>query len=151
DAHAIAVPVPPLQFMMPALGADADGIDPDTPLVRLEDVTVRGRLDVPVSLSVLAGSRLVVTGPNGAGKSTLLAVLAGEIDITSGTRESDPVVRIGRLAQESPAPSAARVREVYDAHVGELIVAGLVPDQGAVDLDELGLFTERDLGKRMPD
>lgn len=151
DAHAIAVPVPPLQFMMPALGADADGIDPDTPLVRLEDVTVRGRLDVPVSLSVLAGSRLVVTGPNGAGKSTLLAVLAGEIDITSGTRESDPVVRIGRLAQESPAPSAARVREVYDKHVGELVVAGLVPNEGAIELDELGLFTDRDLGKRVRD
>src|SRR5690606_1949653 len=65
--------------------------------------------------------------------------------------ESDPVVRIGRLAQESPAPSAARVQQVYDAHVGELIVAGLVPDQGAVDLDELGLFTERDLGKRVRD
>ncbi|WMM72462.1 ABC-F family ATP-binding cassette domain-containing protein [Rhodococcus pyridinivorans] len=151
DDHAVAVPVPPLQFSMPALGAEADGIDPDTPLVRVEDVMVRGRLDRPVDLAVLAGSRLVITGPNGAGKSTLLAVLAGEVEPTAGTRESDPVVRIGRLAQESPAPSAAQVQQVYDAHVGELIVAGLVPDQGAVDLDELGLFTERDLGKRVRD
>ncbi|WP_241383828.1 ABC-F family ATP-binding cassette domain-containing protein [Rhodococcus sp. CH91] len=151
DEHALSVPVPPLHFSMPVLGADADGIDPDTPLVRVEDVTVRGRLLRPVTLAVGAGSRLVITGPNGAGKSTLLAVLAGEVEATSGTRESDPEVRIGRLAQESPAPSAGRVRDVYDAHVGSLVVAGLVSGEDAVDLDELGLFTERDLDKRVRD
>ncbi|UYP18790.1 ATP-binding cassette domain-containing protein [Rhodococcus sp. Z13] len=151
DEHAVSVPVPPLQFSMPTLGVDLDGIDPDAPLIRLEDAVVKGRLDIPVTLALGAGARLVITGPNGAGKSTLLAVLAGEIDTTSGNRESDPEVRIGRLAQESPSPSSARVREVYDTHVGELVLAGLVPGEGAVDLDELGLFTERDLGKRVRD
>lgn len=39
----------------------------------------------PVDLDLPAGSRVALTGPNGAGKSTLLAVLARNLDATSGT------------------------------------------------------------------
>ena len=39
----------------------------------------------PLDLKVEPGSRLAITGPNGCGKSTLLAVLARQLDPTSGT------------------------------------------------------------------
>ena len=149
DEHAVTTPPPPLRFSMPALGAVLDDIEPDEPLVRADDVAVAGRLVTPVSLSLGAGARLAVTGPNGAGKSTFLAVLGGRATPTSGTLYVAPPVRVGWLAQESPAPSSRRVREVYDTHVGELAASGTVPDGESVDLDELGLFTGYDLEQRV--
>ncbi|HET8994325.1 MAG TPA: ABC-F family ATP-binding cassette domain-containing protein [Rhodococcus sp. (in: high G+C Gram-positive bacteria)] len=151
DEHAVTTPPPPLRFSMPALCAELDGIDRDEPLIRAEDVTVSGRLTTPVSLSLGARARLAVTGPNGAGKSSFLAVLAGELTPTSGDLDIAELVRVGRLAQESPAPSAARVREVYERHVGALESAGIVPREEAVALEDLGLFTEHDLGQRVRD
>ena len=151
DDQEITTPVPPLRFTMPPLGAELDLIEPDAPLIRAEHVAVAGRLDKPVSLSVLAGSRLVVTGPNGAGKSTLLAVLGQTVTPTSGTLVVDPVVRVGLLAQESAPPSGKRVREVYDTHLGLLASRGVVPEDRTVPLEDLGLLAETDLDKRVRD
>lgn len=151
DGHAVTTPPPPLRFSMPALGAELDGIGPEVPLIRAEDVTVSGRLTTPVSLSLGARARLAVTGPNGAGKSSFLAVLAGELAPTSGDLDIAELVRVGRLAQESPAPSATRVRDVYERHVGALESAGIVLGEEAVALEDLGLFTEYDLGQRVRD
>ncbi|TCN45467.1 macrolide transport system ATP-binding/permease protein [Rhodococcus sp. SMB37] len=151
DEHAVTTPPPPLRFSMPALGAELDGIGHDVPLIRAEDVTVSGRLTTPVSLALGARARLAVTGPNGAGKSSFLAVLAGELTPTSGDLDIAELVRVGRLAQESPAPSAARVRDVYERHVGALESAGIVLGEEAVALEDLGLFTEYDLGQRVRD
>jgi len=39
----------------------------------------------PLDLRIEPGARLAITGPNGCGKSTLLAVLARQLDPTSGT------------------------------------------------------------------
>ncbi|NLU64085.1 ABC-F family ATP-binding cassette domain-containing protein [Rhodococcus sp. HNM0563] len=151
DEHAVTTPPPPLKFSMPALGAELDGIGTDAPLIRAEDVAVSGRLRTPVSLTLGAGSRLAVTGPNGAGKSSFLCVLAGELPPTSGDLEIVEHVRVGRLAQESPMPSGASVRDVYDRHVGALESAGVVPGAEVVALEELGLFTDHDLDQRVRD
>ncbi|MFD6856300.1 ABC-F family ATP-binding cassette domain-containing protein [Rhodococcus sp. NPDC060090] len=151
DEHAVTTPPPPLRFSMPALGVALDGIDPDAPLIRAADVEVSGRLIAPVSLSLGAGARLAVTGPNGAGKSSFLAVLAGELEPTSGDVDIAELVRVGRLAQESPAPSGVRVREAYDRHVGVLASSGVVPEGESVTLEDLGLFTDHDLDQRVRD
>ncbi|MEE2032805.1 ABC-F family ATP-binding cassette domain-containing protein [Rhodococcus chondri] len=151
DEHVITTPVPPLRFSMPALGAELDRLEPDVALLHAEDVTVAGRLGRPVSLAVAAGSRLTVTGPNGAGKSTLLAVLAQDIAPTTGVLTVDPVVRVALLAQESSPPAGTRVRDAYDAHLGMLVSSGAVPDAEVVQLEELGLFAEADLDKRVRD
>ncbi|MEJ2865580.1 ATP-binding cassette domain-containing protein [Actinomycetospora sp. OC33-EN07] len=95
-AHEVTVPPPPLTLRWPALGARRG-----TRLLRADGVTVTGRLAEPVSLTLDAGDRLVVTGGNGAGKSTLLAVLAGQLAPTTGHMTRSP--RIALLTQEVPA------------------------------------------------
>jgi ATP-binding cassette subfamily C protein CydC len=65
---------------------------PDGTALRLSAVSVRhaaarrARL-CDVSLTIADGARVAVIGPSGAGKSTLLALLAGELDVTSGRVE----------------------------------------------------------------
>lgn len=59
-------------------------------MIRLTDVGVRyGDVQAlaPVSLSLAAGDRLVLTGRNGSGKSTLLHVLAGLLRPSAGRVE----------------------------------------------------------------
>ncbi|GAA2499634.1 ABC-F family ATP-binding cassette domain-containing protein [Streptomyces thermolineatus] len=73
-------------------GGDGAGGGVRGALLDAGGVAVAGRL-APVSLTVAAGERLLVTGPNGAGKSTLLHVLAGELAPDAGT-----VARRGRIA-----------------------------------------------------
>ncbi|WP_348536639.1 ATP-binding cassette domain-containing protein [Nocardia carnea] len=98
DAHTITVPHPPLRLSFPELPAR-----PGTPMLHCDDVTVAGRLETPVGLSVAAGERLLVTGHNGAGKSTLLAVLAGELEPSTGRVHHHGTARVVRIDQEVPA------------------------------------------------
>ncbi|MFC3743078.1 ATP-binding cassette domain-containing protein [Paractinoplanes deccanensis] len=94
-AHRVTAPVPPPALRWPVLD-----VRKGVPLVRAHGVRLEGRLDHPLTVRVDGGDRLLVTGPNGAGKSTLLALLAGELEPTSGT-----VQRYGRVAlvgQEVP-------------------------------------------------
>lgn len=63
-----------------------------TTAIRLRDVSVdlgveRHRILESVNLDVLAAEVLAIVGRSGVGKSTLLRVLAGLIDVTSGTVE----------------------------------------------------------------
>src|SRR5690606_22381285 len=70
----------------------------------LAGVAVEGRL-APVSLSLAAGQRLLVTGPNGSGKSTLLDVIAGALAPDRGTVNRPRSLRIGHLGQDDvPVP-----------------------------------------------
>ncbi|MDX8406312.1 MAG: ATP-binding cassette domain-containing protein [Mariprofundus sp.] len=52
-----------------------------------------------ISLSLLPGDRIGLLGPNGAGKSTLIKLLAGELQLLTGNRESAKDLRIGYFAQ----------------------------------------------------
>jgi molybdate transport system ATP-binding protein len=47
----------------------------------------RGAFTLDLDLAVTAGRTLALLGPNGAGKSTVLALLAGTIDLDSGSIE----------------------------------------------------------------
>lgn len=70
----------------------------DTPLVRLEDVSVEGVFE-HLSL-VVREERIGVVGPNGSGKSTLLDVMAGDRRPTSG-RARREVGHIAYVSQNS--------------------------------------------------
>ena len=108
----------------------------------LAGVAVDGRL-APVSLSLTAGQRLLVTGPNGSGKSTLLDVVAGALDPDQGTVNRPRSLRIGHLGQDDEAVPGRTV----GAHLRE--VAGIEdPDQ----VPELfGLVHPRDLARPLTD
>ncbi|MGW0178310.1 ABC-F family ATP-binding cassette domain-containing protein [Nocardia sp. NPDC003345] len=109
-AHTVSVPEPTLRLRFPDLPAR-----PGIPLLDCADVTVADRLTGPVTLSLAAGERLLITGHNGAGKSTLLAVLAGELEPTTGTVRRHSTARIALVGQEVPAwdPALTAV-ELYD-------------------------------------
>ena len=125
---------------------DADGLSgPSTPhlsepILTATGLTVRERL-APVSLSLTARSRLLVTGPNGSGKSTLLEVLAGRLAPDGGWLTTPPRLRRGLLSQEPKGrDSALSARDAYRLAVGER-VAQEVPIGG------LGLLAARDLDR----
>ena len=81
----------------------------------VEDVTLRAgdkTLLEDVTWHVGPGDRIGVIGVNGSGKTHLLRLLAGEIQPAAGTIRIGSTVRVGHLAQHSPAlPAGMRVIE----------------------------------------
>jgi macrolide transport system ATP-binding/permease protein len=142
EAHTVDVPQPPLRFQLPRLGEL-----PGAPLLRAEGVAVRGRLAGTDPLVLRSGDRLVVAGPNGSGKSTLLAVLAGTLPPDDGVVQRRRGVRVGLLAQESPAPSRRRAYEVYDAALARMVSTGALGEPDRVPLAQLGLLGSRDAAR----
>jgi ABC-2 type transport system ATP-binding protein len=63
----------------------------------------------PTDVELAAGETVALVGPNGAGKSTLLSILAGAIDPSEGTVESD--ARIGWVPQKPAHYSRLSARE----------------------------------------
>lgn len=64
----------------------------DTPLIRLQDVTLRlgsENLYEGLNLSVHEGEFLCIVGPSGCGKSTMLRLISALIDPTGGTISVD--------------------------------------------------------------
>jgi len=70
---------------------------------------------------LLQGEKAVLTGENGAGKSTLLKILAGVIDIDSGTRTAGHNVDSGYFSQtrmDVLHPENTVIKEAYSAAAG---------------------------------
>lgn len=82
----------------------SQGVSTSEPLVRLEKVSVPGRLSSQ-TFELFAGQSLLVTGPNGAGKSTLLNVISGELTDFEGTRTIFEDASLGYLPQDITWPS----------------------------------------------
>ncbi|TNF97644.1 MAG: ATP-binding cassette domain-containing protein [Gammaproteobacteria bacterium] len=72
------------------------------PLLQLDEVTA-GYDDKAIlsdiQLSLTPGDRIGLLGPNGAGKSTLIKLLASELSVMQGRRETAKDLRIGYFAQ----------------------------------------------------
>lgn len=111
ELEARQVRQPPTQLRFAGLGTPSEAAAAETPTtadtdetqIRLVDVAVAGRL-APVSISVHAGEKLLITGANGAGKSTLLHLIAGGLTTSSGHVEIDRSARVGLLTQDVALP-----------------------------------------------
>jgi macrolide transport system ATP-binding/permease protein len=144
EVHAVTVPEPPQQFRFPELPTRTGAS-----LLSVDRVSVSGRLAPAVSFSLSHRGRLVVTGPNGAGKSTLLGIIAGELQLDTGSVRMPQGARLGFLHQESSLPPQRRASEVYAAHVDALLAAGSLQPAEAIGLPQLGLLRAREASKRV--
>lgn len=134
-SHSVDLPPAPQRFRLPVLGAP-----PGTELLRASGLTVAGRVDAPVWLTLHAADRLVITGPNGAGKSTLLQVLSGNLEPSAGQVRHVHPHRIGYLPQESSLPTALRASDAYHQQIQRIVSRGIICAEEAVGLCTLGLL-----------
>ncbi len=94
------------------------------PIIRTQDLSrdfKSTRAVVSLDLSIMPGEMFGLVGPDGAGKTTTLRLLAGLLDITSGTAEISGIdlakdsekvkPRIGYMAQQFSLYSELTVRE----------------------------------------
>ena len=142
---------PPRQLQFSGLGAPT-GADVERSAVAASGITVAGRLR-EVSFSLSKGEHLLVTGANGSGKSTLLAVLAGNLQPTTGsvTLPAGNIKQgsrgmVGLLSQQVSIPDpndrgqGRTAAQAYADTVGE----GLAE---AIPLSSFGLLEPRDLSR----
>lgn len=140
---------PPRQLWfrgLPDGGAPAStAVTPTTPAITATGAEVENRLR-PLTLSVPAGGKYLLTGPNGSGKTTFLQLLTGQLEVSSGQLTIDPTLRIGLLSQgiELPDPQGRgperTASQVYQDLVGTKLAT-------SVPLDTFGLITSRDEGR----
>src|SRR5690625_5152997 len=112
------------------------------PLITLDKASLSYGLQVlldNMKLHIERGERVCLIGRNGTGKSTLLKVLAGEVDLDSGSISRDPGIRLARLEQDLPE---ADDRRVFD------VVADGVEGMGALLSEYHGLAQQRSEERR---
>ncbi|KAM9862534.1 ABC-F family ATP-binding cassette domain-containing protein [Leucobacter sp. BZR 635] len=127
---------------VPVDRVDAQSGGAPPPVFVAEGAAVSGRL-APLSLTVRAGERLLVTGVNGAGKSTLLRALDGQQRLDAGTISRAAGYRVGLLDQEirfadpHGLGAARTVMETYIDGVGRELAE-------RIPLQQFGLIAARD-------
>ncbi|WP_325048940.1 ATP-binding cassette domain-containing protein [Kocuria tytonis] len=125
-------------------GAAAHRLRASGPVLSVANAAVAGRL-APVSLTVGAGEKWLLTGANGAGKSTLLRLFTGQLHLTSGSVHTAPGLRVGMLGQDDTVAHADPTRTVA------AVYRGLVGEDraNAVPLGTFGLLAGRDENRRL--
>lgn len=103
------------------------------------EAEVRNRL-APVSCSLSAGEKLLVTGVNGSGKSTLLDVMTGRLAPDAGSVQRSRSLRIGHLSQHESVDPGATARALLNAALGRS------PEEDGV-VETFGLIHPRDLDR----
>lgn len=135
-AAPVAAPPEPLRFSPALQGGGVRGA-----LLDAAEVEVAGRL-APVSLTLSAGDRLLISGANGAGKTTLLDILAGAAAPDGGQVVRQGGVRTAYLPQlPALGPPCRTTLAAYtqgraggsDEFTEELLGLGLF-DRGCLDL-----------------
>ena len=113
------------------------------PLLQISDIALTFGGD-PVfedlSLVVQPGDRVALVGRNGSGKSTLMKVMAGLVEVDTGTRVASPGVQVGYMEQdptmqgfETLGEYAASGLDVDEAYKVDMVAEGLKFDpSGAV-------------------
>ncbi|MCV7593690.1 macrolide transport system ATP-binding/permease protein [Micrococcus sp. 140720015-1] len=97
----------------------------------------------PVSLTLGAGAKWLITGANGAGKSTLLHVLAGKLAPSQGTVTRRTGARVSLLTQETSLPDPHRRGDGRTAAQAYADLAGAERAE-EVPLSTFGLIAPRD-------
>jgi len=98
------------------------------------------------NFEIIQGEKAVLAGENGAGKSTLLKILAGVIDIDSGTRSVGHNVEIGYFSQtrmDVLNPDNTVLGEAYSA------APGFMPEETIRTILGAFLFTGDDADKKV--
>lgn len=136
---------PPARLRFVGLAATAGDRPPATsvgPVLTASGLAVSDRL-APISLSLGARDRLLVTGANGSGKSTLLSVLAGALEPDAGAITRPDRLRVALLSQEPLwRDDSQTVRSAYAVAVG--------PDRAEeTSLATFGLIAGRDTDRRV--
>ena len=98
----------------------------------------------PTDVDLVAGETVALVGPNGAGKSTLLALLAGAIEPTEGTVETN--VRVGWVPQRPAHYARLSARENLELFA-RLEGVGDVRTTAQGLLDRFSLPTDRPSGE----
>ncbi len=114
-------------------------------LIKIENASLSYGLQVlldKVELQLDKGQRLCLIGRNGAGKSSMLKVLAGEVELDSGSIWRDPALKVARLEQDLAEADDATVYDVVASGlegVGQALAEyhHLVLETGDVDLDRM--------------
>ncbi|MDE9366729.1 thiol reductant ABC exporter subunit CydC [Luteipulveratus sp. YIM 133132] len=140
---------PPATTGHPA--TDRPATDPRTELVDVSASWDGVRTAMPATdLTIEPGEHLAVTGPNGSGKSTLLAVLARQLDPTSGVHLLD-----GRDVRRLDTGAVRRRVAVLDdePHVfhGSVRANLLLARPDAQDADAVRALVDAGLGRWLAD
>lgn len=126
--------------------------EPESPLLRIDDVTKRYRSIVAVrdvSVDLEAGEFVGLIGPNGAGKSTLMGCVAGTLAADDGSIRVGPVdVGADPVAARRRVAFISQELELYEYLTGQEFLEfvadlrGDGPDASGGRIDELLEMTE---------
>ena len=97
-----------------------------------------------VDLHIEPGERVLLLGPSGAGKSTLLAALAGLLDASNAAEHEGTLLLDGQ-----PSRSARELAGLVMQDPEAALVMARAGDDVAFGLENRGVPTERDLGRRV--
>lgn len=138
EASQVRKPPSPLTFAaLPGRSGAPEAAQVEAADLNVTGLRVAGRLS-PVSFTLGAGQKLLITGANGSGKSTLLAAIAGLITPDGGRAATGAT--IGLLGQDVHLPDPVgrgpgrTARQAYEDAAGP----------GTPDLAAFGLLAARD-------